>query len=100
MADRPEIKIYPVESYPNPHAEHATGHQSAHDYGRQQRNRRNPDEDRYLHGLVGRSVTVHTASTGRLQGVLEAILSDAVIIRTVDGQILIHDWAIAAIETA
>jgi hypothetical protein len=98
MANRPEIKIYPVESFPALLGENALGSQTAHDYSRQERNGRSPEEDRYLRGLIGKSVTVHTASTGQLQGVIEAVLPDAIIIRTRRGQILIHDWAIAAIE--
>lgn len=101
-ANRPEIKIYPAYTVgydPDPHWDQATGNPAAHAYGRQERSGRHPDEDRYLRGLVGKSVTVHTVSTGQLQGVLVAVLSDAILIRTERGQLLIHDWAIAAIQS-
>jgi hypothetical protein len=99
MDTRPEIKVYPMEFYPNRHWGQAMGNQTGHDRRSQERNGRSHDEDRYLRGLIGRSVTVHTLSSGQLRGVLEAVLSDAVILRTERGQLLIHDWAIAAIES-
>jgi hypothetical protein len=99
MPNRPEIKAYPMEFYPNPHGETSMGHPIAPNNRRQERNSRNSDEDRYLRGLVGKSVTVYCAGTGQLHGVLLAVLSDAIIIRTERGQLLIHDWAIAAIQS-
>ena len=97
MNKRPEIKVYPMEFYPNQHGGGTRGDQTAHAYSRQERNGRSHDEDRYLRGLVGKSVTVHTVSSGELRGVVEAVLSDAIILRTAGGQLFIHDWAIAAI---
>jgi hypothetical protein len=98
MASHPEINVYPVELYPTPEGEHSPG-----DWTRAQRNprpgnRRSWDVERYLRGLVGKSVRVHTSGAGQLRGVLEAILSDAIILRTDRGQVLIHDWAIETIE--
>jgi len=99
MVNRPEIKAYPMEFYPNPHRESSMGHPAAQHNRRHERNARTSDEDRYLRGLVGKSVTVYCAGTGQLQGVLVVVLSDAIIIRTERGQLLIHDWAIAAIQS-
>ena len=99
MANRPEIKTYPMEFYPNPYGESFTGQPAAQSNRRQERNARHSDEDRYLRGLVGKSVIVYCAGTGQLQGVLVVVLSDAIIIRTERGQLLIHDWAIAAIQS-
>jgi hypothetical protein len=99
MANRPEIKIYPVEFYPAPAGGHAGGDQWAHQSSRKERNERRSDVHRYLHALVGKHVTVHTSSSGPIQGVLEAVLSDAIVLRTESGQVLIHDWAIATIES-
>jgi hypothetical protein len=55
--------------------------------------------ERYLRGLVGKTVRVHTSSFGPIRGVLEAVLSNAIVLRTERGQILINDWTIATIES-
>jgi len=118
MANRPEIKVYPVEFNPSPQA-------SPHDQGTPtrenhpprgtnwpERQRRTADIDRYLQGLTGKHVTVHTSSStegpssrpgtaraGIFRGILEAVLSEAIVIRSEHGQVLIYDWAIVAIES-
>jgi hypothetical protein len=99
MNNRPEIKAYPMEFYPDPHGESSMGHPTVQNNRRKERNARNSDEDRYLRGLVGKSVTVYFAGTGQLKGVLVVVLCEAIIIRTERGQLLIHDWAIAAVQS-
>jgi hypothetical protein len=100
MANRPEIKIYPVvEFYRAPMWEHDMSNRTGHPHNQQQGNRRSPDVDRYLHGLIGKHMTVHTSSAGHIRGVLEAVLSDAIVLRTERGQVLIQDWAVVAIES-
>jgi hypothetical protein len=103
MDNRPEIKVYPVENYqyyPNPDWGQPMGHETTHMYHRRERSGRSYDEDVYLRGLIGKSVMVHTAGSGELRGVLDAVLIDAIIIRTEGGgRLLIHDWAIAAIQS-
>jgi hypothetical protein len=94
-----EIKVYPMEFYPNRDWGHSRGNQTTNPSRWLERNGRSPDEDRYLRGLIGKSVTVHTVSAGRLQGILAALLADAIILRTARGQLLIHDWAIAAVQS-
>jgi sRNA-binding regulator protein Hfq len=100
MANHPEIKIYPVEYHPAPKTGYDMGsHAAQENYSWQESNRRRSDVDRYLRGLVGKPVRVHTSNAGQLRGVVEAILSEAILIRTERGQVLIHDWAIEAIES-
>ena len=99
MANRPEIKIYPVEFDYAPEREHFSGDQGAYQSSRRDQNWRSPDVERYLRGLVGKTVRVYTSSFGPIRGVLEAVLSDAIVLRTERGQILINDWTIATIES-
>lgn len=94
MANRPEIKIYPVETYPMQDWEHTAGNLTW-----QQHWNPSHDVERYLLGLIGKSVSVHTSSSGLIRGVVEAVLSEAIVLRTERGQVLIPDWAIVAVES-
>jgi sRNA-binding regulator protein Hfq len=100
VANRPEIKIYPVEYDPAPQWEHFMGHPTAQQNNSWRcGNQRSPDEDRHLRALVGKSVRVHTSNAGQIQGVLEAVLFEAIILRTERRQVLIYNWAIDTIES-
>jgi hypothetical protein len=69
------------------------------------------DIDVFLSDFVGHAVLVHTSSptagptphnaavpAGTFPGVLEAILSEAIVIHSKSEQTLIYKWAIVAIE--
>ncbi|MGO8950413.1 MAG: hypothetical protein ACLQUY_22685 [Ktedonobacterales bacterium] len=117
MVNRPEIKVYPMEFYPHDsgHGHHETNpmdNRATSERDWQERQRRARDVDQYIRGLLGKHVTVLTSSArkgsspysrtaqgGIFTGVLETVLSEAVIIRSEQGQALIYDWAIVAIES-
>jgi hypothetical protein len=115
MVNRPEIKVYPMEFYPHDsgpfhHGTDPMGSRAAGDRDWLERQGRARDVDQYIRGLLGKRVTVHAQSTpaphsgtaqgGVFTGIVETILSEAVVIRSEHGRVLIYNWAIVAIESS
>ncbi len=115
MANRPEIKIYPVETtYFSPTGESTRGPWAGmpHGWNRQEILRGARSAPSYLERLVGKPVTVHTsgategsghhpgtARAGIFSGILEEVLADSILIRSAHGQVLIFYGSIVAIES-